>query len=208
MEAIKLKPNEILAKHGATGGLIRRLQRYALLGWVLFFLMLVFHFVYVMATGFMPRPVVVVDEGGKILGNLEYLSPNTRSDGEIIAASKQFATWYMSMNAESIYDDMALAMNMMGADLLDSTSKAFEADNYLARVATARAKSRLVFSKAQIMGRQGMTAKVRLAGEIIIDAGGKEGAASKPFDITLDVEAVARNTSNTTGLKIISRKDN
>jgi len=40
----------------------------------------------------------------------------------------------------------------------------------------------------------------------VIDAG--TGPVSKPFDITLETEVVARNTSNTSGLLILSRKDN
>lgn len=211
MEPVKLKANEILAKHGPAGWLIRRLQRYALLGWVLFFVVLFLHFVSELASNFMPRPIVAVDASGRILGNIEYLNAGTRSDDEIIAASKRFASLYMSLNAATIFDDYAQAMNMMGDELLATTQQSLKADNYLARVAAAKARSWLEFSPqdgARIVERHGLTAQVRLAGNIVIDGGGKDGVVSKPFDMTVTVESVARNTLNTSGIKIVTRKDN
>ena len=211
MEPVKLKANEILAKHGPAGWLIRRLQRYALLGWVLFFVVLFLHFVSEIASNFVPRPIVAVDASGRILGNIEYLNAGTRSDDEIIAASKRFASSYMSLNAATVFDDYAQAMNMMGDELLAATQQSLKADNYLARVAAAKARSWLEFSQqdgARLVERHGLTAQVRLVGNIVIDGGGKDGVVSKPFDITLTTESVARNTSNTSGIKIVTRKDN
>jgi hypothetical protein len=211
MEPVKLKDNEILIKHGPSGGLIRRLQRYALLGWVLFFIMLFLHFVSELASNFMPRPILAVDASGRILGNIEYLNAGTRSDDEIIAASKRFASSYMSLNAATIFDDYAQAMNMMSDELLATTQQSLKTDNYLARVAAAKARSWLEFSQqdgARIVERHGLTAQVRLAGNIVIDGGGKDGVVSKPFDMTLTTESVARNTLNTSGIKIVTRKDN
>ena len=209
MQPEKTEANEILKNHGPAGWLVRRLQRYALLGWFLFFITLSIHFLIVFASTFSARPVVVVDESGRVLGALEYLKPTTRTDQEIVAASKRFATLFMSLNSSTVYEDYAEAMNMMGPELLGITQQAIKTDNYLARVEAAKAKSWLEFAPnngARIVERRGLNAQVRLTGNIVIDAG--TGPVSKPFDITLETEAVARNTTNTSGLIILSRKDN
>lgn len=209
MQPEKTSANEILKKHGPAGWLVRRLQRYALLGWFLFFITLGLHFLIVFASTFSARPVVVVDESGRVLGALEYLKPATRTDQEIVAASMRFATLFMSLNSATVYEDYAEAMNMMGPELLGITQQAIKTDNYLARVENAKARSWLEFAQndgARIVERRGLNAQVRLTGNIVIDAG--TGPVSKPFDITLETEAVARNTTNTSGLIILTRKDN
>jgi hypothetical protein len=163
----------------------------------------------VLASSFSPRPVVAVDSAGRVLGSFEYLKPTTRSDEESIAASMRFAALFMSLNSATIFEDYAQAMNMMGPELLGITQQSLKTNNYLSRVANAKSRSWLEFAPkdgARIVERNGLNAQVRLTGNIVVDAGA--GPISKPFDITLETEAVARNTSNTTGLLILSRKDN
>ena len=209
MKPGKTETNEILKKHGPAGWLVRRLQRYALLGWGLFFFVLCMHFLIVLASSFSPRPVVAVDSAGRVLGSFEYLKPATRSDEEIIAASMRFAALFMSLNSATIFEDYAEAMNMMGPELLGITQESLKTGNYLSRVANARSRSWLEFAPkdgARVVARSGLNAQVRLTGNIVVDAG--VGPISKPFDITLETEAVARNTANTSGLMILSRKDN
>lgn len=210
-ERESLTGNEILREHGPAGWLVMRLRRYSLLGWVLFFVVLVLHFGLVAISSFVPRPVVAVDESGRVLGALEYLSPSSRSDGEIIAACKRFASGYMSLNADTIFDDYADAMNMMGGDMLAASEKSLAEDNYLARVKETGARSRLEFNinnGATVVSRQGLSAACRLVGNIVVDVGSKDGPTQRPFDVTFTAEIVARNSINTAGLKIVSRKDN
>lgn len=205
----KAQANEILQQHGPAGWLIRQLQRYALLGWGLFFLVLILHFLLIMVSTLAPRPVVAVDAAGRVLGTFEYLTPAARSDQEILAASMRFASLFMSLNSTTIYEDYAEAMNMMSPELLAATQLSLKSSNYLAQVAKTKARSWLEFAPndgVRIVTRNGLNTQVRLTGNIVVDAG--TGQIKKPFDITLETEAVARNISNTSGLAILSRKDN
>lgn len=216
----KLSAKQILVKHGPAGWLVRRLQRYALLGWVLFFLTLCAHFLIVALSTIAPRPVVTVDASGRVLGTVEYLEPGARDDFEIMAAVKRFSTLYLSLNSATIFDDYAEAMNMMGDEFLQATTVSLtkspnkpneEGLNYLSRVAAAKARSWLEFAGDDgvvLLERRGPQALVRVKGNIVIDGGNQDGPVSKPFDITYTVQVVARNTKNTSGIKIISRKDN
>ena len=216
----KLSAKQILAKHGPAGWFVRSLQRYSLLGWVLFILTLGGHFLIVLLSTLAPRPVVTVDEAGRVLGTIEYLKPDARSDFEIMAEVKRFTSLYLSLNSVTIFDDYAEAMNMMGDEFLQATSASLakspdkpneEGLNYLSRVAAAKARSWLEFAAQDgvvLLERRGANALVRVVGNIVIDGGSKDGPISKPFDITFSVQVVARNNKNTSGIKIISRKDN
>lgn len=205
----KLGANDILKKHGPAGWLVRSLQRYAMLGWLLFFILLGMIFVTNLVKMFVPQPVFAVDEAGHLLGVIEYLKPTSRTDQEIIAASKYFIQNFLSLNSATIFEDYAAAMNMMASAYLAETQKAVKDDNYLARVAAAKSRSWLEFAAtdgAKIVERRNMNAQVRLRGNIVVDAGG--GRVEKPFDVMLETEVVARNTNNTSGLVILNRKDN
>ena len=212
----KLSAKQILAKHGPTGWLVRRLQRYALLGWALFVLTLCAHFLIVALSTIAPRPVVTVDAAGRVLGTVEYLEPGARTDFEIMASVKRFSMLFLSLNSATIFEDYAEAMNMMDDELLQLTTaslaKSGEGElNYLARVAAAKARSWLEFAADDgvvLLERRGSQALVRVKGNIVIDGGSQDGPVSKPFNITFGVRVVARNTVSTSGIKITTRKDN
>ena len=204
----KAKANELLAMHGPTGFLIRRLQRYSLLGWGLFFATLCMHMLIVLVSTLAPKPVVAVDEAGRVLGSIEFLKPSTRSTQELLAASQRFLHSYLSLNSDTIFDDYAEAMNMMSPDMQRLTKESLKQDNYLARVQKAKTRSFLEFGQGSnaptVLDRHDLDATVRLRGTILVE--GQGGRVEKPFDTTLVVRAVPRSTHNPAGLMIIDRK--
>jgi hypothetical protein len=205
----KLSANEILKKHGPAGWLVRKLQFYGMLGWILFFVTLGMFFLTTLVRSLAPQPVIAVDEAGRVLGVMEFLNPSSRSDEELKAASMRFAQLYLSLNSETVFEDYSAAMNMMSPELLKRTQDALKTDNYLARVLQAKSRSWLEFAQpdgAKVVERHNLNAQVRLHGNIVVDGTG--GRVSQPFDMTLETQAVARNTNNTTGINILSRKDN
>lgn len=207
--------NDILIKHGPMSGLVRQLQRFALLGWFLFALVLVLHFVLVMLSTMAPRPVVTVNASGQVIGNLEYLSPTARSDDELLAASMRFVQNFMSLNSESIFDDYSQAMNMMAPELFEKTRHSIMADNYLAIVAKSQTRSRIEFGRGElaprVVERKDLEGQIRLRGQIVVYDARVRGTSSevkKPFDMTLRVRAVPRNTLNTAGITVMDWRDN
>lgn len=207
---IKATTNPLL-QHGLTGQLIMRLQRYAVLGWGLAILVIVLHFIILAVAATVPRPVVVVDQGGREIGNIDYLKPSSRSDQEIIAASMRYLTLRLSLNSSTIYNDLAEAMNMESPQMQAITKAAITADNYLQRVEQVKSRSWLDFATGSnapvILDRRGLEARVRLKGTINVDMGGKH-AEPKPFDVSLSVSSAARNTINTAGIQITDMRDN
>ena len=106
-------PSALLNAHGPTGGLIVRLQRYALLGWAVALLLALLLIGFVVLDKVTPTPVLAVDAGGRVLGSFEYLSPQARSDEEVKSAAKHFLQHYLSLNSETIFEDYTVALNMM-----------------------------------------------------------------------------------------------
>jgi hypothetical protein len=207
---IKAVTNPLL-QHGPAGWLINRLQRHALMGWGVAALVIVLHFFIVTVSTLVPRPVLVVDQAGRELGNIEYLKPSIRSDQEIITASMHYLTLCLSLNSSTIYDDFAQCMNLQSPELQLVTKTAIKDDNYLQRIEKVKSRSWLEFGTGAnapvLVDRKGLDARVRLKGNINVDVGGK-GIEPKPFDVTLLVRSVARNTKNTSGMLILESRDN
>ena len=207
---VKTKTNPLLG-HGVGGWLMVRLQRYALLGWGVAFLVLILHFFVAALGAVTPRPVLVVDESGRVVGNLEILNSRARSDDELIAASKRYLSNCMSLNSATIYDDYAACMNMQTPELLAITKASLATDNYLPRVEKVKSRSWLEFSIVQnapaIVGKHGMEVHIRLKGLAHVDLDGKP-ADSRPFDTTLGLRIVPRTSLNTSGIAVFETKDN
>lgn len=200
--------SDVLKGHGPMGGLILRLQRYALLGWVLFFIMLFFHFGVILVSSLVPRPIVAVDEAGHVLGNIEYLKPSARSDDELTASAKEFARLFMSLNSETIYNDYSAAMNMMCPELYEVTKEGISKDNYLHSVELAKSRSWLEFASdaAVLVERKELQVRTRVRGTLNIQ--GTTDILAKPFDMSLLLRIVPRNSQHTAGVCIAERRDN
>lgn len=207
---IKAVTNPLL-QHGPAGWLIKRLQRYAILGWIVAGVVIVLHFFVLTVSAIVPRPVQVVDQAGNLVGNIEYLKQSVRSDQEILAASMRYLTLRLSLNSATIYNDLAEAMNMESPEMQAITKTAITADNYLQRIEQLKSRSWLEFASGSsapvLLDHKGLDAHVRLKGNISVDVGDKN-VDPKPFDVTLTVRSAARNTKNTAGLQIIESRDN
>ncbi|MDH5573278.1 MAG: hypothetical protein OEY89_16065, partial [Gammaproteobacteria bacterium] len=70
--------NELMMNHGIHGSLMLKLQRFSVLGWVLFFLLLLANVVVVAIDQIIPEPVIAVDESGRVLGTFEFMDASQR----------------------------------------------------------------------------------------------------------------------------------
>ena len=206
----KAETNPLL-NHGPAGWLINRLQRYAILGWIVAFAVIFLHFFIVTVSVLVPKPVMVVDQGGNLVGQIEYLKTGARSDQEILASSMHYMTLCQSLNSATIYNDMAACMNLQTPELRAITATALKKDNFLRRVEKIKSRSWLEFGTGTtapaIVSRKGTDFVVRLKGNIFVDMGQKN-IDPKPFDVTLTVRSAPRNSQNTTGIAILDSRDN
>lgn len=203
----KLSSNELLQKHGPTGSLLLTLQRYALLGWGLA-LFMVFAFVLaVLASTLSRKPIIVVNEQGQLIGQVDITNSIHRKDDEIVASAKFFARNYLNINSATVFDDYAQAINLMGPAFRDRTLKAVREDGYLAKIKDGNTTSRITWAEKDAIGFQRHSndrADVQLRGHILIAGSPNK---SVPFNVVVSLTVVPRSTLNTYGVVVTGVKD-
>lgn len=202
--------NELLAMHGPSRFLITRLGRYAFTGWLAFFIAVLAIFAMSAIYSLKQVPVLAVDGAGRVLGTFEYLDPTTRSDEEVIAGAKYFLDRYLSYNSSTIYNDYAAAMSMMNETLRGKKMEEITTTGYLPRVEKSKSHSFNEYDRengAVIIAQRELLRAVRLKGFMVITTNSGR-TLEKPFDITVDLKVVPRNTFVTAGIEIQELRDN
>ena len=202
--------NELIHQHGLQGSLMLRLQRFSLLGWGLFILLLLGNIVVVAIDRMIPEPVIAVDESGRVLGTFEFMDASQRTNDEILAGATFFVRNYVNVNSATIFEDYAAAVNMMAPALASSTLADVRRSGYLTAIKEGETDSRIRFASGDgaptIVRREGLEATVHLRGDIIVRyLNGEENKT--PFDLTVSMELVPRTTLSTHGLKVTAIKE-
>lgn len=181
---------DLIAEHGPAGGLLLRLRRFALLGWILFLITAGVFALHVLASAVAPVPVIAVDQEGRVLGTFEYLDASQRTDEELVAAATRFLQDYLSVDSQTVFDDLARAFSVMEPALYQRTLAAYQSSDLPNRIASSGARSYLTFDQVELVERQGDRATVRARGQVHIVAEGVEQRRS--FDQTVILRSVAR----------------
>lgn len=202
--------NELIMSHGIQGSLMLKLQRFSVLGWVLFLFLLVANVMVVAIDQIIPEPVIAVDESGRVLGTFEFMDASQRTRDEILAGATYFVRNYVNVNSATIFEDYAAAVNMMSPELAKATLSEVRRTGYLTAIKEGETDSRIKFSSGKaapaIIRREGLEASVHLRGDIVVRyLSGTE--RSTPFDFTVLMRLVPRTTLSTHGLQIIEIKE-
>ncbi len=198
---------DLLQKHGPAGSLVLVLRRYALLGWVLFFITAGYHALYVLVKTSQPIPVLTFDSQGRLLGQIDYVDPMQRADNELLADTKYFLIHYLSANSATIYDDAAIALTMMSDELRKKKLEQYKLTNQLKLIEQADVSSRVVFAregdkKPAVIWRRDGKAAVRLGGQVRV---GKD--TENDFFVELTLRLVPRTLENAHGIEVIDIRD-
>ena len=197
----------LINKQGTTGSLVLMLRRYALLGWVLFFLLALYTGAFVLVKAGQPIPVLTMDQDGRLIGNIDYVDPLSRTDTELIAGTKYFLQHHLSANSATIYEDAAIALSMMADRLSERTLAQYKTTNQLREIEKADVTSRITFARnaeqrARVVWRRDDTAAVALQGDVRI---GED--ISNAYYVELTVQIVPRTQDYAHGIKILDIRD-
>ncbi len=197
----------LINKQGAAGSLVLMLRRYALLGWVLFFLLALYTGAYILVQAGQPIPVLTMDQDGRLIGNLDYVDPLSRTDTELIAGTKYFLQHHLSANSATIYEDAAIALSMMADTLSERTLAQYKTTNQLREIEKAGVTSRLTFARdpeqrARVVWRRDGMAAIALQGEVRI---GED--IRNAYFVELTVQIVPRTQDSAHGIKIFDIRD-
>lgn len=197
--------NPLLDAHGQTGRLMVQLARQARAGWWLFGTTAVVVLVFAFMHWLIPRPVLVVDHAGRIVGEVTWRTP-TVSNRVVLRDCMQFASSFLSLNSATVFSDYAHALNAMTPQLRHRVLQHLRSSQYLAAARAAHAVSWVHFSrqagKLRVLKRTAHHAVVRLSGTIIIVKA--DGRHTEPFDLLLEVTLMSPSTRNRSGVEIAS----
>jgi len=207
---VPIEKKVAIEAHGKPGSWMLRLQRTAVLGWVFFFIT----FVVLIASYFvgvvMPKPLLVVDSDGRLIGEIDFLEPVQRLDEEVISGGGRFLGFFLSLNSHTIFDDYAVATSMMGKELLKKVKKMILEDGYLQKIASANTRSDIEFDKEnppEIIQRGDNESSVRYRG--ILTMYHKNDPPQKdPFNITLYIKFHPTTSLRESGIEITDVYDN
>ena len=202
--------NELIHNHGIQGSLLLKLQRFSMLGWGLFFFLLIANMIVVAIDQIIPDPVIAVDESGRVLGTFEFMDATQRTNDEILAGAMTFVRNYVNVNSATIFEDYSDAVNMMSPTLAKSTLADVRRSGYLTAIKEGETESRITFLSGKaapaLIRREGLEAGVHLRGDIVVRY--LEGKARRtPFDLTVFMKLVPRTTLSTHGLQIVEIKE-
>jgi hypothetical protein len=197
----------LIHKQGPTGSLVLLLRRYALLGWVLFFLLALYTGAYILVKTGQPIPVLTMDQEGRLIGHIDYVDPLRRTDTELISGAKYFLLHHLSANSATIYEDAAIALTMMADDLGKRTLAQYKTTNQLRDIEKADVTSRVTFTRepeqrARVVWRREDTAAVALQGDVRIG-----DDISNAYYVELTVQIVSRTQDYAHGIKILDIRD-
>lgn len=202
--------NELIMNHGIQGSLVLKLQRFSVLGWMLFFFLLVANVMVVAIDQIIPEPVIAVDESGRVLGTFEFMDASQRTADEILAGATHFVRNYVNVNSATIFEDYSAAVNMMSPELAKTTLNDVRRTGYLTAIKEGETDSRIKFAAGKtapsIIRREGLETTVHLRGDIVVRSLTGEERAT-PFDLTVFMRLVPRTTLSTHGLQVVDIKE-
>lgn len=147
-----------------------------------------------------PSAISVIDDKGVLLG--DYKTTLYRDNETIKSATTRFISCDLSFNSQTIYEDLACALNMMGEDARAKRLEYIKAFNIAKRISNLSITSKIVSIDTKINRRIGNNIEVSTQGKIQIGA-----AVIRRFRMDITYEQIQVSESNTTGLKVIASKE-
>lgn len=206
----------ILTQHGPRGHFVKVLYRFRMLGWVLFALLLAFVLLRYTLAGLIPAPVQVVNDRGEIIGQIDYYNTLQRVPDQYITAGMAFLNYKLSLTSSTIFQDSNHALVMMAPALREKELAKLTTDvdpstkkPVLLAIEEQKTRSWLEFANgadaARVVATKDGTTTVRYKGQLSV-VGARR--VDRPFDITVEMRAVARNAMNPIGIEVEAYNDN
>ena len=188
-------------KHEDAGGLVKQLAKQLSYARAYNLVMTIVFVVVVLILATRPTPVMTVDASGNPVGQYEWFNAATRNEYEVMASAKRFVQHYTSLNATTIFEDAAIALNAMCEPLKQETKTSWKAQGYLARINNAGSVSRIEFDdeRSQIVQLENGQGQLRLIGTLTV---GVKQPETSTFDIALHLKTVPRTPTNTLGVEV------
>ena len=199
------------------GDLLKATAWVGRLGWIAFFVLLVFFMLYALIQNAKITPVLAVKDG-EIVGEIVWYD-RPRSDEEIVVDVSRWAKAYFSQDSDTIFEEAALALSALSDELKQQKMDEWGSDeiqkifgtNYLAYIRDLQQQTRIQFDASdqiKLSHLEGGEYSARLNGVVIVFAELGGQPVTIPFDTTVYFETETYTTNNTLGLHIYKMEDN
>ncbi len=149
-----------------------------------------------------PTPVLLVDEQGRYLAKVDYLSELPLSPVQLEAMVKRFVQHYLSQNSATLYEDAAIALAAMCPSLRRQTQNEWLEGGRLARIVQRLQLSRVLFSDFNIdKYLNSKDIQVTIGGRLLISEAQGEITES-PFLLNLSFSLVPLTSRNYLGIEV------
>lgn len=149
-----------------------------------------------------PTPVLLVDEQGRYLAKVDYLSELPLSPVQLEVMAKRFVQHYLSQNSATLYEDAAIALAAMCPSLRTQTQNEWLEGGRLARIVQRLQLSRVIFADFSI--EKYLSAKdiqVIIAGKLLISEA-QGDITETPFLLNLTFSLVPLTSRNYLGIEV------
>jgi hypothetical protein len=157
--------------HGSTGFLILRLARFSWLGWLLFLITAGIFSTYVLVDKLIGDTVLVQDERGALLGQINWRHDNFRTDLQIISGAETWLRHYLSKNSSTVVYDTAAALSVAGPEFLERRLDRLKNSILIQEIEARKVRSWIEFKQTVVVERKGDRYVVRSEGVIVVDDG-------------------------------------
>lgn len=113
MDALRPVGRSSPGADGMVNSYFLRLSTKGAIGWLAFFVLLVFYIFTLWFHSIRAPSIMVVDQQGNFLGYVNFEDPLARTDAELKGALKRFGQCFWSLNAATIDDDVRCVLSMM-----------------------------------------------------------------------------------------------
>ncbi len=173
--------------------------------WMLFFIILQFVVMAIMAVVFIYRPqapIVIDHETGQVIG--DYRTSEFRTQEEMINGGIRFVDHLLSLNSTTIRRDQFIAIGMMTDALREARIEYLKSSNLIIKIETAKSTSHLQYDKNEVIFAKGNKMRVEYIGKIILTDLKK---SSVPFHIIVDLVNAPITKNNTSGVRVEAFSD-
>ncbi len=173
--------------------------------WMLFFIILQFVVMAIMAVVFIYRPqapIVIDHETGQVIG--DYRTSEFRTQEEMINGGIRFVDHLLSLNSTTIRRDQFIAIGMMTDALREARIEYLKSSNLIIKIETAKSTSHLQYDKNEVIFAKGNKMRVEYIGKIVLTDLKK---SSVPFHIIVDLVNAPITKNNTSGVRVEAFSD-
>ena len=151
-----------------------------------------------------PIPVLLIDEQGRYVARVEYLTELPLSPLQLETMVKRFTQYYLSQNSATIYEDAAISLAAMCLPLRTETQRQWVEGGRLARIVQRLQLSRVLFSDFSILKYvDADDVQVLIKGKVLVSET-QGGINETEFALELAFKLVPLSIRNYLGMEVCS----